>query len=153
MVTFPTRLNTVSWQLFCGGVAHLVGITHKMFSTRLSSRVNGVFQINVCRTSQYICPACQKARLRFSTGARRLNKERSPFRTRIRDTKIQWKPIPVGLGIGFLGAVQFYRVREREREKRRQEEEDAALEEERRNEDDSGSRPKRRKRIRPSGPW
>ncbi|KIY02032.1 uncharacterized protein Z520_02170 [Fonsecaea multimorphosa CBS 102226] len=31
-----------------------------------------------------------------------------------RSTPIQWKPIPIGLGIAFLGLFQFYRIRQRE---------------------------------------
>ncbi|KIW54558.1 phosphatidylserine decarboxylase [Exophiala xenobiotica] len=31
-----------------------------------------------------------------------------------RATRIEWKPIPIGLGIGFLGLVQFMRIRNRE---------------------------------------
>ena len=58
-------------------------------------------------------------------------------------TKIQWKPIPVGLGIAFLGGLQFYRVQAREQE--RLEQEDKQLDQE--------GRPKKRERIRPSGPW
>ena len=108
---------------------------------------------SVQRTT-YVCPSCLRASVRFSTSAKRNDRANGPFRTRLRsalrDTKIQWKPIPVGLGIAFLGAVQFYRVRERE--KGRQQEEDESIE-------DSGGggqskgRPRKRKRIRPSGPW
>lgn len=69
-----------------------------------------------------------------------------------RKTPIKWKPIPIGLGIAFLGVFQFYRIQERER--RKQEEEWL-----RENEDENGNgngsegRIKKRKRIRPSGPW
>ena len=75
-----------------------------------------------------------------------------PFRARLRsalgDTRVHWKyRIPVGLGIGFLGAVQFYRVQERE--KKRYEEERNALE----SSADEMGRLERRKRVRPSGPW
>ncbi|KAH7211798.1 phosphatidylserine decarboxylase-domain-containing protein [Fusarium oxysporum] len=60
----------------------------------------------------------------------------------MRNTKIQWYRIPVGLGIGFLGLVQFYKVSSREKE--RLENEDGQ----------EGSRaPKKRARIRPDGPW
>ncbi|KIW40439.1 phosphatidylserine decarboxylase [Exophiala oligosperma] len=31
-----------------------------------------------------------------------------------RSTKTEWKPIPIGLGIGFLGLFQFIRIRNRE---------------------------------------
>ena len=75
--------------------------------------------------------------------------DQGPFGARLRhalrDTKITWYPIPVGLGIGFLGFAQLYRVRQRE--KLRQEEEDE------KKDDGSGGRPRRRKRIRPDGPW
>lgn len=60
----------------------------------------------------------------------------------LRNSKVQWYPIPVGLGIGFLGLVQFYKVSAREKKQR--ELEDGA---------DDGARPKRRPRIRPEGPW
>ena len=64
-------------------------------------------------------------------------------------TKIEWKPIPVGLGIGFLSFAQFWRVRARER--RREEEEYRAAGGD--GEGDSSQRPKKRQRIRPAGPW
>ncbi|KAF4458315.1 phosphatidylserine decarboxylase [Fusarium albosuccineum] len=60
----------------------------------------------------------------------------------MRNTKIQWYRIPVGLGIGFLGLVQFYKVSAREKERR--EIEDGQ---------ESTRPPKRRPRIRPDGPW
>ena len=109
------------------------------------------------KSSTWTCLLCQQTRpsLRFSTSARARQEQhqnKGPFRTRLRtafgDTKVQWKyRIPVGLGIGFLGAVQFYRVQEREK-KRHQAEQDA-LESTK----DSKGRPRKRKRIRPSGPW
>lgn len=52
-----------------------------------------------------------------------------------RDTKIEWKPIPVALGIGFLGFWQFLRIQRREAA-------DADA--------DTGPVPKR-ERIKPSG--
>jgi phosphatidylserine decarboxylase len=74
------------------------------------------------------------------------------------ETKIKWYPIPVGLGIGFLGLVQFYKVNERERLRREVEWEDegyvATTSSGRESgEGGPGERPKRRERIRPSGPW
>lgn len=57
------------------------------------------------------------------------------------ESKIQWFHIPVGLGIGFLGLVQFYRVSKREREKQ-----------EFASQDGEGKATKR-ERIRPEGPW
>ncbi|KAK1760912.1 phosphatidylserine decarboxylase proenzyme 1, mitochondrial [Echria macrotheca] len=53
--------------------------------------------------------------------------------------KIEWYPIPIGLGIGFLGLVQFYKVSTREKEKDE--------------ESEAESRPKKRPRVRPDGPW
>lgn len=67
---------------------------------------------------------------------------RSRLRGALHQTKIEWRPIPIGLGIGFLGFVQFYRIQRRERQK--QDERDELQ--------DAGN-PKKRKRIRPSGPW
>ncbi|KAH9826733.1 Catalyzes the formation of phosphatidylethanolamine (PtdEtn) [Teratosphaeria destructans] len=68
-----------------------------------------------------------------------------------RSTKVVWRPIPLTLGIVFLGVWQFYRVRERTL---RQEEADWRRRSEHPEEYDEGSlRPKRRERIRPSGPW
>ena len=76
--------------------------------------------------------------------------DRGPFTTRLRvalrNTKVQWYPIPVGLGIGFLGLAQFYRVQRWEKSRREEEDE----------EDDRRARegkPRKRKRIKPSGPW
>ncbi|KAI0006919.1 phosphatidylserine decarboxylase [Xylariaceae sp. FL0662B] len=63
----------------------------------------------------------------------------SKLRSRLRETKVQWYPIPVGLGIAFLGVVQFYKVQTRDKE--------------RLDNEDDGTRPKRRPRVRPDGPW
>ncbi len=76
---------------------------------------------------------------------------RSRLLTALRNTKTDWSPIPVGVGIAFLGAFQFYRVRERER--KRQDQEDLQSNEDGGSPEDGHGRPKKRKRIRPSGPW
>ena len=98
----------------------------------------------------YVCPSC---RTHLSTSAWR-SKQQTHFGTRLRaalrDTKVQWRPIPVGLGIASVGALQFYRLQARD--KNRQEEEDAD-EDGQEDQDEDTPRPKRRKRIRPSGPW
>lgn len=65
-------------------------------------------------------------------------------------TPITWKPIPIALGVAFLGAFQFYRIQQRER--RKQEEYIDNLERSG-GEDEGPLNPKRRPRIRPSGPW
>ncbi|KAI0443541.1 phosphatidylserine decarboxylase [Xylaria telfairii] len=78
--------------------------------------------------------------------SRRVSQNRDRFSSRLRhalnDTKIRWYPIPVGLGIGFLGFVQFYKTQAREKERLERE---ASREEE--------PRPKKRPRVRPDGPW
>jgi phosphatidylserine decarboxylase len=56
--------------------------------------------------------------------------------SKVQGSKFRWYPIPVGLGVGFLGLVQFYKVYTREKEK------DGEIE-----------RPRKRRRIRPDGPW
>jgi hypothetical protein len=57
-------------------------------------------------------------------------------------TRVTWYSIPVAAGIGFLGARQLYKTT---RERARMEEQEPG--------DEDDQRPKRRKRIRPSGPW
>ena len=109
--------------------------------------------------SNLTCLFCQQTRsyTRFSTSARAKQHDDRPFRTRlktaVRRTKAQWKPIPVGLGIAFLGAVQFSRVREQAKRKQ-QEEDEVRKANEVCNEDvETKGRPRKRDRIRPSGPW
>lgn len=110
------------------------------------------------RLNSNTCIFCHhRVHRQFSSSVRRKaqqsKNERESFTSRLRaalkDTPIQWKPIPVGLGIGFLGLLQFYRINERE--KRALAEEDARSENG--NGNGNGERPKKRKRIRPTGPW
>ncbi|KJZ75696.1 hypothetical protein HIM_04853 [Hirsutella minnesotensis 3608] len=83
----------------------------------------------------------------FSAGSSGGSGKRPRFSQRLgealRNTKIQWYQIPVGLGIGFLGLVQFYKVSARERE--RQNGSDDALGE--------PGAAKQRRKVRPEGPW
>lgn len=74
------------------------------------------------------------------------HRKSSRLRDALRNTPVIWRPIPICLGIAFLGAFQFYRIQERQR----REEEEAW-----RDEFDRGElgQPKKRQRIRPSGPW
>lgn len=84
-------------------------------------------------------------RASFQQSSPRLkSKERfgSRLGSALKNTKVQWYPIPVGLGVGFLGLVQFYKTQAREKERRAQEEAG-----------EPGLRPKKRERIRPEGPW
>jgi phosphatidylserine decarboxylase len=81
---------------------------------------------------------------------------KEPFGKRLRkalgETKIKWYPIPVGLGIAFLGLVQFNRVNEREK-KRSGETWETSTGGNLREDTDEHGRPQRRERIRPTGPW
>ncbi|KAI1367452.1 phosphatidylserine decarboxylase-domain-containing protein [Xylaria arbuscula] len=92
-------------------------------------------------TRQFV--ASSRASFRNS-GGNFQNRERfgSRLRHALNDNKVKWYPIPVGLGIGFLGFVQFYKSQARERERLERE---ASSEE--------GPRPKKRPRVRPDGPW
>jgi len=106
-------------------------------------------------------PPCQSrafssAHIRFQ---RYSQQGKQNFRARLnfalKNTRIQWYSIPVGLGIAFLGLTHFFRVTSRERERLRREEEERnsvySLEED--GELQPGKRPKKRPRVRPSGPW
>ncbi|KAI9814247.1 MAG: phosphatidylserine decarboxylase 1 [Pycnora praestabilis] len=85
--------------------------------------------------------------------------QRDSFGSRLRhalsNTKIRWYPIPVGLGIGFLGFAQLYRIRQREKRRENEDHSERARGEGSGGNggEDEGGRPKKRKRIRPSGPW
>ena len=67
------------------------------------------------------------------------HQEKEDLRTAWRNTKVQWKPIPIGLGIAFLGAFQLWRIQRREQ---RAQEADS---------DPDQKHPPRRPRIYPSG--
>ncbi|KAI0124277.1 phosphatidylserine decarboxylase [Xylariales sp. AK1849] len=106
-----------------------------------------------CRLSSYATNSRQCAR-HFTASPRACfhhssqrwqNKERfgSRLGSALKNTKVQWYPIPVGLGIGFLGFVQFYKTQAREKERLEREAADS----------EPGTRPKKRPRIRPDGPW
>ena len=116
-------------------------------------------------THAYTCPSCFNLRpytRHFAASARRSEQARqhdrasfgSRLRTALRNTKVVWYPIPVGLGIGFLGFAQLYRGRQREKARQEeQEEDDRAVSAGTNGDGGEGGRPKRRKRIRPTGPW
>jgi hypothetical protein len=74
---------------------------------------------------------------------------RSRLNSALKNTKIKWEPIPIALGIGFLGAFQLYRIQRREKHTEAGANKDLPDEVS----VDSQSRPKKRERIRPSGPW
>lgn len=74
---------------------------------------------------------------------------RSRLNSALKNTKIKWEPIPIALGIGFLGAFQLYRIQRREKHTKAEANDDLA--------GDMGvdqqGQPRKRERIRPSGPW
>lgn len=121
----------------------------------------GLPQTYTTGTRPYKCQFQRRSSRKFSSSAYRYRQERDSFGTRLREslkqTKIKWYPIPVGLGIGFLGLLQAYRVKEREKARQEEENNAASL-----NFDGPGSssegrdaegRPEKRRRIRPTGPW
>ncbi|KAL6720413.1 phosphatidylserine decarboxylase 1 [Lecanora helva] len=129
--------------------------TARFISRRPTSTYSAPIQPQgwICSSCRHVHPA-----VRFSTSTRAKQEQRGdngPFRTRLRTalrrTKVQWKPIPIGLGIGFLGLFQFYRIRERE--KRRKDNDISRSQDDPGNEEEYQGRPKKRQRIRPSGPW
>ncbi|CAL5866886.1 uncharacterized protein PFLUO_LOCUS1097 [Penicillium psychrofluorescens] len=69
----------------------------------------------------------------------------SRLRFALRNTKVEWYPIPVGLGIGFIGLLQFYKAQRAERERLAR---DAGGEDW-----ENGRRPPRRPRVVPTGSW
>ncbi|KAL2006575.1 hypothetical protein VTN00DRAFT_9243 [Thermoascus crustaceus] len=68
----------------------------------------------------------------------------SRLRSALKNTKVEWRPIPVGVGIALLGLLQFYRTQRAETERLERESKEAGYED---------GIPPPRKRIRPSGPW
>lgn len=122
----------------------------RLFRTTQSGRIVASQPSCACRVH------CQRP---FSTTQRRCVQGES-FGTRLRralgNTKIKWYPIPAALGIAFLGLGQLYRVNEREKAKLALEGADDGVVNfsgTGADELDSQGRPKKRKRIRPSGPW
>ncbi|KAI0169520.1 phosphatidylserine decarboxylase [Hypoxylon sp. FL1284] len=109
-------------------------------------------QPSPCRLPQAYTAATGQPTRQFSTtptvsfhrSSQKWQNERfsSRLRSALKDTKVRWHPIPVGLGIGFLGFVQFYKTQRREKERIEQEASEF-----------DGARPKKRPRIRPEGPW
>jgi phosphatidylserine decarboxylase len=131
--------------------------------TKLDPQHGVISSSRIRPSAPYSCVFCQhraKALRKFSISSVLRDeggkKDEGPFRTRLsaalQRTKIQWYPIPIGLGIGFLGFAQIYRNHQKqERERQRlQEEEESGYGSEG---NGKGGKPRKRKRIRPSGPW
>ncbi|KAI4278674.1 MAG: hypothetical protein LQ337_000836 [Flavoplaca oasis] len=124
------------------------------YSSSLLARLPSSSSSRKAIHSRYTCVFCQHPPLRrrppfssrsYSESSRPDN---GPFRTRLRTalrrTNLEWRPIPITLGIAFLGAVQFYRVRKREQAREDEEQEERKQQ---------SHKSAKRKRIRPSGPW
>ena len=149
----PRRLNV----LFLGSIHRFLYILGMSFGGGSLVQRTAAIHKDAFRSLESMCSSCQHVRpsQRFSTSPRARQQQhqyRGPFTTRLRvslrETKVQWKyRIPVGLGIGFLGAVQFFRVQEPK--KKRQHEEQDSWE----STSDSKGKTEKRNRIRPSGPW
>ncbi|KAF2010844.1 hypothetical protein BU24DRAFT_47017 [Aaosphaeria arxii CBS 175.79] len=105
-------------------------------------------------------PTCQSSCYRLSQSSRpfsstraafdqQQNHRKESFRSRLnsalKSTKIEWKPIPIALGVTFLGAFQIYRIQRREKHTQSGGTDSQDV--------DSLGTPKKRERIRPSGPW
>ncbi|KAK4556777.1 phosphatidylserine decarboxylase 1 [Recurvomyces mirabilis] len=91
------------------------------------------------------------ARTFHQTSRHRKESFASRASTAWRSTKTVWRPIPIALGVAFLGVFQFYRIQSRE--SRKQQEEWRNRSEHPEEYETSTLRPKRRERIVPSGPW
>lgn len=85
---------------------------------------------------------------RYSYGSPNQDGKRGSFGSRLRfalrNTKVEWFPIPVSLGIGLLGAIHFYKAQRKEQER---------LERTAAGENWEDEKPPRRPRTRLSGPW
>ncbi|KAH6603314.1 phosphatidylserine decarboxylase proenzyme 1 [Trichoderma cornu-damae] len=135
-------LGTGSGRLFCGGGR---GSLRHPFSSSLRARCS----VRAAAGRQTGPMATETGPLRrFPSSRRNFSSQDSGKRPKfsqrlgeaLRNSKITWYQIPVGLGIGFLGLVQLYKVSSRERERRREEQ-------------DGVISPKPRPKVRPDGPW
>ena len=132
-----------------------------MAASRISSLgVRAKSLPKVLQPSAWQCIFCKQRRdvgRQFSASSRRRSKGekeyKAPFGSRLRralkETKVEWYPIPVGLGVGFLGLVHFYRSQKRIKELEDNTRDHGADD----NDGGNGKKPTKRKRIRPSGPW
>lgn len=113
---------------------------HSSLTSRLDFTRRPIYTSLVCRT-------CLRRAYSGESGPDpKQSKEsfRSRLRTAFAANEIKWKPLPVAFGVVFLGAFQYYRIQKREARNAQE-----ATDEEY----DPQGRPKKRKRIRPSGPW
>ncbi|KAI9373106.1 phosphatidylserine decarboxylase-domain-containing protein [Aspergillus egyptiacus] len=91
-----------------------------------------------------------KSRRNYNNNQNQNGSSRSSFGSRLRfalrNTKVEWYPIPVGLGIGLLGILHYYKSQRNERIRQEREAEATG-------ESFDFSKPPSRPKIRPSGPW
>jgi phosphatidylserine decarboxylase len=123
-----------------GPVSSTVGLARATIARRSTCRSCHRFSSSTFSSSS--CAASRRAQPPPRVPGRRpfsQQSHRPKADSKVQDSKFRWYPIPVGLGVGFLGLVQFYKVYTREQEKQA--------------EDDELERPKRRRRVRPDGPW
>ena len=124
--------------------------TANMTTPFLARRTSPLFRAALHRRP---APAARPRTRNYSATQRQQQSEQKqdPFRKRLRtaldSTQIVWRPIPLALGIVFLGCFQLYRVQVREQQKI--DDEWARTH----GNGDPDSRPKRRHIIKPSGPW
>ena len=94
---------------------------------RTSAQRHALRQVSILMPQRQCICRYHKSRL-FSSSTKLYRQQpnyKDSFGTRLRkalaETKIKWYPIPVGLGIGFIGLAQLYRVNEREKTRQEQE--------------------------------
>ncbi|CEO59127.1 Putative Phosphatidylserine decarboxylase [Penicillium brasilianum] len=134
------RLLNHSTFLQCRAAAPVSGVATSMevLSFRATARHKAsVRQFSSKSWKQYQKENNHEGKARGGFGSR--------LRFALRNTKVEWYPIPVGLGIGLLGVLHFYKSQRAERDRNAQDEAGDAWE--------NGKRPPRRPRVVPTGPW
>ncbi|KAK3997630.1 phosphatidylserine decarboxylase-domain-containing protein [Cladorrhinum sp. PSN332] len=110
-----------------GLVSNAVGFTRSTLTQRTP--------VNSYRLSKSLRRPLPNGRRPFS----QQQSHRPKADSKVHDSRIRWHPIPVALGVGFLGLFQFYRISTREEVKQ--------------DDVEPSKRPKKRPRVRPDGPW
>ncbi|KAL4880977.1 phosphatidylserine decarboxylase-domain-containing protein [Aspergillus karnatakaensis] len=130
------------------------------YSSPLHRSLTGLSKIESITSSNMVSfgtPERLRAGVRFFSKSRRNynnqnqnQSSKSSFGSRLRfalrNTKVEWYPIPVGLGIGLLGILHYYKSQRNERIRAEREAEASG-------ESFDFSKPPPRPKIRPSGPW
>jgi hypothetical protein len=143
--------------LLCDGSGHI------MAASRLIARRRPLHIYNATPSKTHlflhaheprILPSC---RTFTSSSARyqhphRKDSFRARLGTALRNTKIEWYWVPASAGVAFVGGLQSYRMYATAQEKK-DEEDNASLYSDDGSEEEPGKKPKKRKRIKPEGPW